>query len=343
MAKKKVAKKKASGTKATQEINKAQASAKAKAKAYKNGKEYKNAEKLQGMTIDDIAKKYGFDFSKGYADRQAETAAQAQRNVYNAQSRENKSANEINMQRISNNYDSAAGDLDKGYFQQFLGTKQGQANRGLNAGIAANQNLQLAMNKQGEVADLWKQRNTNTQEESMRFANQNQTISEALAQVEKEKYANAENIYQNLLSKGYDILSSDRASANQWADSAWNRTAFDINNDMDFSKMRVSDIYNEQERADAAAAREAARRSYAPSGYSPQVGPSKTVLTPAKNDYDKQLQNQQKTPLQKYYSPPVPQKPGYLSSKYGYPFKSQPSVNNNQNLSAWEKNKMLGL
>jgi hypothetical protein len=342
---KKSTKKKASETKATKEINKTQANAAKKKKDYYNSKDYKNAQKAQNMTIDDIGKKYGFDFSKDYANRQAETAAQGQRNVYNSQKRTNDSTNKTTMQRISNNYDSSANDLDKGYFQQFLGTRQSQANRGLNAGIAANQNLQLAMNKQGEVADLWKQRNMNEQEESMRYSNQNQTISEALAQIEKEKYANAENLYQNNLARGYDILSSDRSAANQWADSAWNRTTFDINNDMDFSKMRVADIYNEQQRADAAAARAAARRSYGGGGggYSSQGGPSKTVLTPAKNDYDKQVQRQQKTPIEKYYSPPVPQRPDYLSNKYGYPFRSQPSVNNNQNLSAWEKNKMLGL
>jgi hypothetical protein len=259
-------KKKATGTKAQQEINKTKASAKAKQKAYYNGKEYKAADKAQKMTINDVGKKYGFDFSKGYADRQAEVGAQAQRNVYNDQSRKNESTNKINLQRISDSYDSSASSLDKGYFQQYLGTQQNQADRGLNAGIAANQYLQLAMNKQGEVADLWKQRNTNTQEEDMRYANQNQMISDSLAQVERERALNSENIYQGLLTKGYDILSSDRNSAMQWADQAWNRTTFDINNDMDFSKLTLNDIYNEQERADklAAAARVGGPRSYSP-------------------------------------------------------------------------------
>jgi hypothetical protein len=252
------------------------------------------------------------------------------------------------MQRISDNYDSAASSLDKGYFQQFLGQKQGQSDRGLNAGIAANQNLQLAMNKQGEVADLWKQRNTNTQEEDLRYANQSQTISEALAQVEKEKYANAENLYQNLLSKGYDILSSDRASANQWADSAWNRTTFGINNDMNFSKMRVDDIYNEQARADKLAAeqRAAARaRSYGGGGGGGRGGGGggsyqKTSLTPSVNKYNDVIQKQQQTPLDKYYNSPAVK----AGQRTGSPYLRNPvAPANNPNLTAWDKYKMLGL
>lgn len=342
-------KKKASGTKATQEINKAQASARAKTKAYKNGKEYKAASKLQNSTIDDIAKKYGFDFSKDYANRQAEVAAQAQRNVYNSQGRTNDATHKTTLQRLSDNYDSAAGDLDKGYFQQFLGQRQGQADRGLNAGIAANQNLQLAMNKQSEVADLWKQRNTNTQEEDLRYANQSQTISEALAQVEKEKYANAENLYQGLLSKGYDILSSDRASANQWADSAWNRTTFDINNDNTFSKMRVDDIYNEQRRADELAAEQRAaaraRASRGPGGSrspggSPGGSYQKTVLTPSYNKYNDTVAKQKQTPLQKYYSQPSI----VAGQRTGSPYLRNPlPPAQNPNLTAWDKKRMLGL
>lgn len=347
--KKKSTKKKTTSTKATKEINSTQAKVTASQKAYKKGKEYKNAERLQNATINDIAKKYGFDFSKDYANRQAETAAQAQRNVYNAQGRTNDATHTTSLQRISDAYDSSANDLDKGYFQQFLGTQQNQADRGLNAGIAANQNLQLAMNKQGEVADLWKQRNSNTQEEDLRYANQAQTISEALAQVEKEKYANAENLYQNLLSKGYDILSSDRSAANQWADSAWNRLTTQNNTLMDFSKMRVSDIYNEQERADKLAAeqRAAARaRSYggggggSRGGYSTQGSARKTVLTPAVNSYNKTVQKQQQTPLDKYYNNPAIK----AGQRTGSPYLKTPlAPANNPNLTAWDKYKMLGL
>lgn len=346
---KKTAKKKAApkSTKATKEINSTQAKVTKSQKDYKKGKEYKNAEKLQNSNIQDIAKKYGFDFSKDYANRQAETAAQAQRNVYNAQGRTNDATHDVGIKRIGDNYDSAAGSLDKGYFQQFLGTQQNQADRGLNAGIAANQNLQLAMSKQGEVADLWKQRNTNTQEEDLRYANQAQTISEALAQVEKEKYANAENLYQGLLSKGYDILSSDRASANQWADSAWNRLTTENNTMMDFSKMRVSDIYNEQERADklaaeqrAAARAASARRYSAPSGGNPGGAARQTSLTPAVKSYNQTIAKQQQTPIQKYYTSPAVKRGQATGSPY---LRNPVAPANNPNLSAWDQMKMLGL
>lgn len=321
------------------EINSTQKKVDGMYAGYKTSKEYLAAQKLQGMTIQDIAKKYGFDFSRNYANRQAETAAQAQRNVYNGQGRQNDAAHKVGLQRIGNEYDSAAGSLDKGYFQKFLGTQQGQADRGLNAGIAASQNLQLAMNKQGEVADLWKQRSTNTQEEDLRYANQAQTIMEALAQVEKEKAANAENMYQGLLSKGYDILSSDRSSANQWADSAFSRLNSQIGTTMDFSKMRVADIYEQAQAARAAAAARASRGGGGGGGgYSGSA--AKTSLTPSLNNYNNVLNKQKQTPLQKYYKPPVPFNQNYLAKEYGM---YKPPVANNPNLTAWDRMKMLGL
>lgn len=392
MAKKKAAPKKKSTTKAQAEINSTKAktskiikdtsnktskaisnarkSAASKTNAYKNGKAYKNANTLQNSTIDDIAKKYGFDFSQKYANNQAETMAAGQRNIYNSQSRENESMNKMNLDRISNNYDSAAGDLDKGYFQQFLGTQQNQANRGLNAGIAANQNLQLAMNKQGEVADLWKQRNLNTQEESMRYSNTDQTIAEALAQVEKEKGMNSQKIYQDLRRQGYDILSSDRNSATSWANSEWDRTQSDINNMMDFtnmdvdnwnrsadrnisstldlSKMSVADIYNEQERADRAADRaaslRAARMSRPSSPGSPGGSYQRTVLSPAAAKQQAVIKKQKQTPVQKYVNTiaPVERWRQTLSPTVGRAVANNShSIANTPNLTAWDKMRMF--
>jgi hypothetical protein len=345
-------KKKAKSTKATNEINSTEKKVKGMQDGYKKSKEYLASEKLQNSTIADIAKKYGFDFSRSYAARQAETAAKAQRNVYNAQGRDNDAANKVSMARISNNYDSVADTLDSGYFQKFLGTQQSQADRGLNAGIAASQNLQLSMSKQGELADLWKGRSTDEQEESLRYANTMKTISDALAQVEKEKAANTENLYQNLLTKGYDILNSDRTTANQRADSAWNRIQDVVGTTLDLSGKRIADIYNEQQRADAAAARAAAARAsrYSSPGGNPggyNGTPAKTSLTPSVKSYNNVIKNQQQTPVDRFVgaqntmenwrqrslSPTVSRIVGANSH----------SVASTPNLTAWDKYKMLGL
>lgn len=199
---------------------------------YYNTTQYKNAQAYQNQNINDLGKKYGFDFSKDYANRQAETIASGQRNAQQAAQRENQSANQLNMQRILDDYNGAASSLDKGYFQQFLGQGQNQVNRGINGGLAADQNLRLAMNKQGELADVWRTRNQSSQEESMRFSNTDQKIMEALAQIEKEKAMNGEKLYQDGLYKGYDILGQDRNYGLQLDNSVWGRYQDLFGNDM---------------------------------------------------------------------------------------------------------------
>ena len=157
---------------------------------YKNTQEYKNSQTYQNQTINDIANKYGFNFSRDYANQQANTIASGQKNAQEAARRENESANKLNTQRILDDYRGAAKSLDKGYFQQFLNQGQSQVNRGLDRGLAADQNLRLAMNKQAELADVWRTRNQANQEASMRFSNTNQTILDALSQIEKEYMIN---------------------------------------------------------------------------------------------------------------------------------------------------------
>ena len=259
---------------------------------YKKSKSYTDAQKAQNMTINDVGKKYGMDFSQGYADKRAETEAQARRNQYAERTRNNDASHTTTNQQISDNYDSAAGALDTNYFKQFQNSNQSMANRGLNAGIAANAAVQLGMNRQNDVADLWKQRNTNQQQENMRFANENTSISQGLDQVEAEKAMNAKNYYQDLLNQGYNILNGDRQAASAWAaqnygmvsDQVSNNNTYagwdlnninsnadrnlsnistyanmDLNNISDYTKMNVNDIYDQMDRAERAAARAAAR------------------------------------------------------------------------------------
>jgi hypothetical protein len=345
---------------------------------YKKSKAYTDAQKAQNMTIKDIGKKYGMDFSQGYADKRAETEAQARRNQYYERVRNNDASHTTVGQTIKDNYDSAAGTLDTNYFKQFQGANQSLSNRGLNAGIAANAALQLGMNKQKEVADLWKQRNTNQQAEDMRYANENTSISEGLDQVEAEKAMNAKNYYQDLLSQGYNILNGDRNAASQWAaqnygmvsDQVANNNTYagwDLNNNSDYTnmylnnlsdytKMDVNDIYDQMDRAERAkaAAAEAAYRKASLRAARSGGGGGSSVPSSARSYVD--AYNKAKTPSGKSTNTPFDQyaqsranNPGIKAVKNS-PFKAVHAAFSNPvkladdpNLTAWQKMKIMGL
>lgn len=195
---------------------------------YNNSDAKTNYDRMQNATIDDIAKKYGFDFSREYANRQAEAEAQAKRNAYNNSLRLNETQNQETMQQIENNVRESNTALDHNYFQQMLAQQQSQANSGLNGGIAADQNLRLAMNKQAQLADVYKDANLGRMQESNRFNNESTRLSEALALVEQQKTAQAQELYQELLMRGYDILGQDRNWARQVDRDARGDMEFDV-------------------------------------------------------------------------------------------------------------------
>lgn len=294
---------------------------------YYNTTQYKNAQALQNATIDDVAKKYGFDFSRDYAKTQTEAMAQAQRNAQETAKRQNESSNKLNMQRIVDDYRGAASSLDKGYFQQFLGQGQSQVNRGLTGGMVADQNLRLAMNKQGELADVWRDRNQASQEESMRYTNQSQTIADAMALIEQERMAAEEKMFQDGRMKGYDILSNDRSYGLQLDNTAWGRYQ-DIF-DMDMQKQ--------------AAAR--ARSSGGGGGGSRGGYTTSPVSSP--KSYQAATSSG-KSALDKYYSTPAIQAVESVKrmSPNNYAlnkaFHEPVTVANNPNMSAWSKMYMFG-
>lgn len=349
--------KKSSGSKAI--INNAKASASKSYKNYYNSSAYKNAQKLQGMTINDIAKKYGFDFSQKYANQQAKVAADAQRNTYNSQQRTNDSSHTNTMSRIQDQYDSSAGQLDHNYFKQFGNQQQSLADRGLNAGIAANANLQLGMNRQNDLTNLMKQSNSDRQQEDMRYSDQNQTISDALAQVDKQQSLDAKNNYQNLLSQGYNILNGDRSAATNWANMMWGQTSDQVNNNMDFANMNLNDYYKQQDLAQQAANRAASLKAAKLAAGGGGSGGGSSVPSSAQkyvSNYANTLNNQTKghtsynTPLDKYAgslgsgfkavqnsNSPLVHK--YLPNPYSV---DTTSVANNPSLSAWDKYKLMG-
>jgi hypothetical protein len=207
---------------------------------YYNTAAYKNAQAMQNETIPGISKKYGFDFSQNYANNQAETAAQAQRLAQQASQRDNQSMHDLTSHQILNDYNNGARSLDQGYFQNYMNQAQGQVNRGLNGGMVADQNLRLAMNKQNDVGKLWQDRNQATMQENARYGNTSKTINDALAQIEKEKAANAQKYYQDLLSQAYGVLSSDRSYGLQLDNSAWCKYQDMFSNDMAQKQLAAS-------------------------------------------------------------------------------------------------------
>jgi hypothetical protein len=249
---------------------------------YQNSAAAKAAQAYQGGTIQSVANKYGLNITHAYADNQANVAAQAQINAQNAARRQNDSSNKLNMQQIIDGYRNSASSLDKGYFQQYLGQGQSQVNRGLTGGMVADQNARLAMNKQGELAGLWRTRNQSTAAEGERYANTAQTIAEALTQIQKEKAANAEKMYQDNLYKGYDVLSSDRNYGLQLDNSGWSKYMAGAQFDQ---QLRAYADAQKAAAAAASAARAAAsrRRSGGGSGGSSSGGTSvkKTSLSTA--------------------------------------------------------------
>lgn len=189
---------------------------------YMGSQAYQNQQKMQNATIQDIANKYGFNFSRDYANQQAEAQAQAQRNAYNNSLRQNQSQYNQSLSQIDKNIRDSNQAIDHSFFQNMLQQQQNQVNNGLNAGIAADQNLRLGMNAQAQLADVYGQANLARQQATRDYGLEAQRLREALDLVEQQKLADAEKYYQDALMRGYDILGQERSyaasnAANEWA------------------------------------------------------------------------------------------------------------------------------
>lgn len=217
--------------------------------SYKNSEAYKNQQRMINATIEDIAKKYGFDFSREYAERQAEALAQAERNAYQNSLRQNKSLYEQTMAQIEQDIRNASTSLDHEYFQQMLNQQQAQAVSGLNAGIAADQNLRLAMNKQAQLSDVYAQANLARQQELSRYGNEAMRLREALDLVEQQRIAKADEIYQQLRQLGYDILARDRDYANQTSQIEWGRISDQIKSELELITLAQQKALEQQRMA----------------------------------------------------------------------------------------------
>lgn len=138
-----------------------------------------NTQKLNNATAQDLATKYGFDYSPEYARRQAEAEAQVKRLGTQRQ------VDQLNADL--KNYQSS---LDQSFYLQGLNQQQNQVNTGMNAGISQDQNLRLAMNKQNNLGQYQRS-----------YQAQMNALQQQLSGIESERMARQESIYQTRLNE----------------------------------------------------------------------------------------------------------------------------------------------
>jgi hypothetical protein len=311
---------------------------------YNTSQEHQNAQKWQNGTINDVASKYGFDFSQGYANQQAETAAAAQRNQYNAASRENQTANKQTVNQINSDLKQGVIGTENNFFQTYLQQRQSQANRGLNAGFQADQNLRLGMNQQAQLAGLYRDSANNKSKEMDRYNNQNQTISEALAQIEKQKAADSQKMYQDLLTQGYGMLGQERGWYNTLDQQRYGQYQDSIDNWYKEQDL----LMKQQEAARAEAARQAAARAsqQQAAARASQAAAAAKKLQDTVNNYNVAVSKQALTPIEQYVQTiaPVEKWRSTLSPTVSNMVKANSySPANTPYINAYDKMKMLGL
>lgn len=215
--------------------------------AYNNSTNVKTANSMMNSTVDGISKKYGFDFSRDYASQQAETEAQAKRNTYNNSIRQNTSTNQTTMKQIQDNLSQGNAALDNSFFQTYLQQRQAQANRGINSGISAEQDLRLGMNQQAQMASMYRDAATARTAEQNRFGNESLRLKEALGLVEQERAARENALYQELVQRAYDTISQERSYGLELSQSEWNKLQDQISRELNISQMDAERIMNEAE------------------------------------------------------------------------------------------------
>lgn len=148
-------------------------------------------------TIKDIEKKYGFDFSRNYAEQQAKAEYQSKRDEI-----------QTARDRLAYESEQAKEGLQHDYFHKFRDESQSLANRGMNAGIAAEGYTQLDFKRQRDLASILSEEQLKQQE-----------LDRRASTIEKEEQMKAESIYNERLSQGFGHaldLSRFQQSENQW-------------------------------------------------------------------------------------------------------------------------------
>lgn len=159
--------------------------------------------KSETATIEDLAKKYGFDYSREYAKRQAEAEAQAKRNAVEDAKRKNASNRDVNLKAIDNNVMGAADALDRNYFQKYMSQAQDQVNNGLNGGLAADQDLRLAMARQAALGDVYRDANLGKMKENERFTNDDLRLAEEMGLIDQSALAREDSLFNDRLNQAF--------------------------------------------------------------------------------------------------------------------------------------------
>lgn len=214
---------------------------------YKKSENTINAKRMMNATIEDIAKKYGFDFSRDYAKTQAEAEAQAKRNAFNGSIRENDTIFDETMGRIDSGLREGNTAIDNSFFKSYLEQRQSQANRGINAGIVAEQDLRLGMNQQAEMASMFRDANLARNQEANRYNNEDIRLQEALALVEQERLAQEDRLFQELRAKAFEMLNQERSMGIQIDSNEWKKIQDRISREFNLGNMDMDRISSEAE------------------------------------------------------------------------------------------------
>lgn len=171
------------------------------------------------VTKNQLEDLWGFDYSRDYAKNQAQSEAQALRDAIADSQRRNSSNKEENLQAIDNNLMNMADSLDRNYFQKGMQQRQNQVSRGINGGVAADQDLRMAMSRQAEMGGAYRDANLGKMQENNRFTNNDLRLSEQLGTVNQQALAREDSIFnqrnQEALNNSLQVSDFNRINQQQ--------------------------------------------------------------------------------------------------------------------------------
>lgn len=189
--------------------------------SYEDSQARQDATKWGNATIEDIASKYGFDYSRNYAKQQAESEAQALRNANQDAQRRNESNKKVGLSSIDNGLMDMAEGLDRNYFQKMMQQQQGQVNTGLNAGIASDQDLRLQMSRQAEMGSSYRDANLGRMKINENFGLDDMRLAEQMGLIDQQSLAREDSLYNDRLQQGFGNLMTEREMANSRDQQEW--------------------------------------------------------------------------------------------------------------------------
>lgn len=191
-----------------------------------------DAAKWTNATIDDIAAKYGFDFSRDYAKQQAEAEAQALRNANQDAQRRNESNKKTGLASIDSGLMNQAESMDRSYFQQMMQQQQNQVGTGLNAGIASDQDLRLQMNRQAEMGSSHRDANLGRMKINENFNLDDLRLAEGMGLIDQQSLAREDSLYNDRLMDGFNMVGKERDFYTGLDQQHWGRSQAEIDRAM---------------------------------------------------------------------------------------------------------------